>query len=169
MIASRPRPLPLYSDHHRGRQITRRSRFAVAAVLVGVATGAGIMFGVLTLLDDDEAQPEEGRIQAAVEQLYDLISAESYEAVWNMYTSGFRERCSLEVMIRHFENLRIEGVHDRRVTGFDDINFVGDRAWVSYSVVGFDDTGRQTANYEYDTVLYRENDRWLLDEGCFPP
>lgn len=147
----------------------RRSRIIIAAVFVGVVLGAGVMFGVLTLLDDDEEQSEEARIKATVERVYDLISAKNYGALWSMYTSGFRERCSMEAMVQYFEDSRREGVRSLRVSGFEDIDFVADRARVSYSVVGFDDAGRETANYDYDVVLLRENNRWLFEEACFAP
>ena len=113
------------------------------------------------------SQSEEERIQAAVERVYDLISDERLPEVWDAYTSGFRERCSFDAMVETIEDLKDQGVDRLEVSGFDDIDFVGDRAQVRYSVIGFDDAGQQTASYDYDVTLMRENGQWLFEESCF--
>ena len=113
------------------------------------------------------AQSEEQRIRAAVERVYDLISDERLPELWDAYTSGFRERCSFDAMVEIIEDLQDQGVDRLEVSGFSDIEFIGDRAQVRYSVVGFDDAGQQTAQYDYDTTLVKENDQWLFEEPCF--
>ena len=70
-------------------------------------------------------------------------------------------------MVETVEDLKDQGVDRLEVSGFSDIEFIGDRAQVRYSVVGFDDAGQQTAQYDYDTTLVKENDQWLFEEPCF--
>ena len=53
------------------------------------------------------------------------------------------------------------------VSGFTQVEFLGDRASASYAVIGFDETSHQTASYDYDVTLVKEDDEWLLEEACF--
>ncbi len=110
---------------------------------------------------------EEAQIRAAIEQSYELISDERWEDLWNTYTSDFRERCSLDAMVEAFGELRAQGVARLEVSAFYEIEFLGDTAQASYSVVGFDDGGQQTASYNYDTTLLREDGEWHFEESCY--
>lgn len=147
----------------------RHARLILVTVVIGAILGAGIMFGVLALVEEDQPQSERERIEAAVERVYRLISVKAWTELWNMYTSDFKEQCSFEAMVRSLEQSQEEGVHSLEVSAFDDIDFLGNRAQVRYSIVGFDDGGRKTADYDYDAVLLKENGRWLYQEQCFPP
>ena len=113
------------------------------------------------------SQSEEERIRAAVERVYDLTSDERLPELWDAYSSDFRERCSFDAMVETVEDLKDQGVDRLEVSGFSDIEFIGDRAQARYSVVGFDDAGQETAQYDYDVTLVKENDQWLFEESCF--
>ena len=92
---------------------------------------------------------------------------ERWEDLWNTYTSDFRERCSFDAMIEVIGELRAQGVVRFEVAAFDEIEFIGDAAQATYSVVGFDQDDRQTASYNYDTTLVKEDGEWRFEESCF--
>ena len=135
----------------------------VLAGLLAVACNGGGGDGP----EADTGETEEAQIRAAVERTYDLVSEERWEDLWNTYTSDFRERCSFDAMIEVIGELRAQGVVRFEVAAFDEIEFIGDAAQATYSVVGFDQDDRQTASYNYDTTLVKEDGEWRFEESCF--
>lgn len=110
---------------------------------------------------------EETSIKAAIERVYDLISQQRFSELWQTYSSEWRKMCSFDAMVNTLQELRAQGVTRLEVSGFTQVEFLGDRARATYTVVGFDDTGHQTASYDYDFTLVKEDKKWLAEEACF--
>jgi hypothetical protein len=61
-----------------------------------------------------------------------------------------------------------QGITRWEVSRYNNIELLDGRATISYTVVVFDDAGRQTQTYDYQITLLREGDEWLWEEHCFP-
>ena len=106
---------------------------------------------------------EEERIKAAIERIYELISEERWEELWEAYTTVWRQRCSFDAMVDVMRDIRIQGVSKPEISRFRKIEFFGDEATATYTVSGYDNTGRQTAKYDYEMPLVKEGAEWLAE------
>ena len=109
---------------------------------------------------------EEARIKVSIEQMYQLIDEERWSEMWELYTPGWRERCSFDAMVASYADEPAQT--KREVSNYQIVELSDSSARVIYTVDVLDDDGRQTETYDYQATLVREGGEWLWEESCFP-
>lgn len=110
-------------------------------------------------------------IRARVRLFYAFSGTGDWPKFWEMYSEGFKARCSFDDMVTYKENQRkVEGVVRAVVKDPIEVSAQQAVAEARYRVETFDARGSRVRAYDYVIRLKLEADGlWRFEEHCYQP
>ena len=131
--------------------------------------GLGFVIGLAILVVAcNGGATEEEKVAGAVTNAYEYISAGSYEALWESYTSAFQVRCSFDDMVSSTESFRRTSGWDELIPTELKVDILDGQAVANY-IVEIRVGGDLLDTYDYSGTYFKEDGEWRQQETCYPP